>query len=417
MITQISGGVCAVGGVKAYGIKPGKMGLAIILGEGTAAGVFTRNKIIAAPAMLTRSHLEKNGGRLCGIIANSGNANAFTGEQGMADARAMAALLAEKLGVDPELIGVASTGVIGRKLDVDWIAAHTNEVFEKVTDSEEGNLGAMKAIMTTDTKQKECAVEVTVPEGKFRIGGICKGAGMIEPNMGTMLSFVYTDAGISSAAIRQSLVSAADKSFNMVVVDGDTSTNDMCLLTATGKSGIDVESSPALKAAFTEGLETVMKDARQKDRRRRRRRKQAHSGHRHRRRNAQRRRPCCKIDHQIAALQIRRLRKRPQLGTRRRSRRLFRRRIRPDEDLPRLLRRHTVRSPREKRRDHRQIIRQQPRSPQKDHVRRHRLRRNGPRRRHGIRRCLGLRPDIRLRPDQCRLHDMIFRTDTTRSFR
>jgi len=258
MITQISGGVCAVGGVKAYGIKPGKMGLAIILGEGTAAGVFTRNKIIAAPAMLTRSHLEKNGGRLCGIIANSGNANAFTGEQGMADARAMAALLAEKLGVDPELIGVASTGVIGRKLDVDWIAAHTNDVFEKVTDSEEGNLGAMKAIMTTDTKQKECAVEVTVPEGKFRIGGICKGAGMIEPNMGTMLSFVYTDAGISSAAIRQSLVSAADKSFNMVVVDGDTSTNDMCLLTATGKSGIDVESSPALKAAFTEGLETVM---------------------------------------------------------------------------------------------------------------------------------------------------------------
>lgn len=245
----IEGGICAVKGVRAGGIKPGKMGIAVIQAEGSAAGVFTRNKVIAAPLMLTRERLAKTG-RLSGVIVNSGNANAFTGEQGMADARTMASLLARKLGVDEEFIGVSSTGVVGRKLDTDWISSHLQEAMDSMGEDAAASMRAARAIMTTDTIPKEIAIEM---ESGIRIGGIAKGSGMIEPNMGTMLAFIYTDAHIPSKELQSCLTTAVDKSFNMVVVDGDTSCNDMALLTATGSSGI----SPGI-ADFQSGLDLVL---------------------------------------------------------------------------------------------------------------------------------------------------------------
>ena len=248
---QVDGGVCAVKGVRAGGIKPGKMGLAIIAAEGSAAGVFTRNKVIAAPLIVTRENLSNNGnGRLAAVIANSGNANAFTGEQGIADAREMAHILAEQLDVPEELVAVASTGVIGRKLDVEWIREHVGEVVGSLNSTPDSSNAAARAIMTTDLVEKESAVEL---ESGVRIGGIAKGSGMIEPNMGTMLSFIYTDALLPADVLEGCLKRAVDNSFNMIVVDGDTSTNDIVLLTATGASS----SEPQVEE-FQMGLDHVM---------------------------------------------------------------------------------------------------------------------------------------------------------------
>nr|WP_321497487.1 bifunctional ornithine acetyltransferase/N-acetylglutamate synthase [uncultured Methanolobus sp.] len=235
----IEGGICAVKGVRAGGIKPGKMGLAIIQAEGNAAGAYTRNKVIAAPLVVTREHISKTG-RLSGVIVNSGNANAFTGVQGLADARIMASALASKLNVSEELIGVASTGVVGRKLDTGWISAHIDEALASMGEDADASMKAARSIMTTDTVPKEIAIEL---DCGIRIAGIAKGAGMIEPNMGTMLAFVYTDAEVHPDVLQSCLTVAVDKSFNMIVVDGDTSTNDMVLVTATGQSGITPEIS------------------------------------------------------------------------------------------------------------------------------------------------------------------------------
>ncbi|CAJ35096.1 bifunctional ornithine acetyltransferase/N-acetylglutamate synthase [Methanocella arvoryzae] len=246
---EVKGGICAVKGVKAWGIKEGKMGLAIMLAKGPAAGVFTLNKVKAAPVLVSQDHLKKMGKEFNGIIANSGCANAFTHEQGVKDAIAMANLLAKKLNVDPHTIGVSSTGVIGRPMDMPWYIDHFEEVFSKLTSKAEGSEMANKAIMTTDLVPKSYAVEI---EGGIRIGGICKGSGMIEPNMGTMLAFVFTDAKIGRAQLQKCLQKAVDRSFNMVVVDGDTSTNDNLFLIATGEAG-----KPADMKKFQEGLDTV----------------------------------------------------------------------------------------------------------------------------------------------------------------
>ena len=228
----IDGGICAVKGVSAWGVKQDKYGLALIRAHGSAAGVFTRNRVIAAPLVLTREHLE--GGMLSAVIANSGNANAFTGPEGVEDARDMAKLAAIGLDLDEKTVAVASTGVIGHRLDLDIIRSQEGEVTAGLTDSAKGSTAAARAIMTTDTFAKEVAVELS---GGTRIGGIAKGSGMIAPNMGTMLAFLYTDAEMDHGELGKHLKRAVDKSFNMVVVDGDTSTNDMVLVTATGQMG------------------------------------------------------------------------------------------------------------------------------------------------------------------------------------
>ncbi len=244
----IEGGICAVRGVKANGIKQGKNGLAIIVADAhrlASAGVFTRNKVIAAPLVVTKEALMNR--ELKAVIANSGCANAFTGEKGILDARWMAALLAKKLNCVENEIGVASTGVIGRYLDKDWIEEHIDEVLNRISDSKQAGKACARAIMTTDTMMKEVAVELG---NGVHIGGIAKGSGMIEPNMGTMLAFLYTDAALSKETLSSCLKKAIDKSFNMVVVDGDTSTNDMALLTATGYQECEEE-------VFQEGLDLV----------------------------------------------------------------------------------------------------------------------------------------------------------------
>jgi glutamate N-acetyltransferase/amino-acid N-acetyltransferase len=245
---HVEGGICAVRGVKANGIKQGKNGLAIMVADArelATTGVFTRNKVIAAPLIITREALSK--GDLKAIIANSGCANAFTGEKGIEDARWMAGLLSKKLKCSPEEIGVASTGVIGRYLDKTWIAGHLDEVYDHISSSKEASSACARAIMTTDTSMKEFAVEL---DNGVRIAGIAKGSGMIEPNMGTMLAFLFTDACLSKKALDVCLKKAVDKSFNMVVVDGDTSTNDMALLTATGYRDCD-------EKTFQDGLDRV----------------------------------------------------------------------------------------------------------------------------------------------------------------
>jgi len=227
----IEGGVCAIPGVKAYGIKEGKQGLAIITGKGDAVGVFTQNKIRAAPVIVTSGHMPCI---MNAIIAYSGHANAFTGKKGIEDAEKMASLAASALGVGPESVGVASTGIIGCPVDMDWIGSQVGEVIDGLTSEPSGSDAAARAIMTTDTALKQVAVEL---DG-IRIGGIAKGSGMIEPNMATMLAFIYTDVELHPESLHKCLKVAVDKSFNMLVVDGDTSTNDMVLLTATGEKRI-----------------------------------------------------------------------------------------------------------------------------------------------------------------------------------
>ena len=234
----VEGGICAVRGVKASGIKDGRNGVALITGGGQAAGVFTTNKVTAAPVIVTREHLKQNN-EILAIVANSGSANAFTGPEGLNDAKSVAKSLAQRLHIRDTQVAVASTGVIGTPLNRDWIDSRIENLLLTLTHSAEGSLAAARAIMTTDSVPKHIAVDVS----GVRIGGIAKGAGMIEPKLCTMLAFVYTDAQLGADVLQKCLKQAADQSFNMVVVDGDTSTNDSVLLIATGESPTTIEIS------------------------------------------------------------------------------------------------------------------------------------------------------------------------------
>jgi glutamate N-acetyltransferase / amino-acid N-acetyltransferase len=223
--------ICAVEGVTANGVKEGKYGLALIRASGTAAGVFTKNLVRAAPIELMRERMKK--GRLEAVIANSGCANAYTGPRGYADGETMTRIAGESLGIEPNLVGVASTGVIGRFLDLPLIERQCRDVAKNLSRSTSAEAAAAQAIMTTDTFPKHALVK---NEG-FSVGGITKGSGMIAPNMGTMLAFIYTDAELNREQLAKALEQATRRSFNRVVVDGDTSTNDIALCTATGEVG------------------------------------------------------------------------------------------------------------------------------------------------------------------------------------
>ena len=223
--------LCAVKGVTANGIKEGKFGLALIRASGTSAGVFTANLARAAPIELMRKQIRK--GRLDAVIANSGCANAYTGQRGYDDAVTMTEYAGSALGVDSSAVGVASTGVIGRYLDLPLIRRQCADAALHLTSSPDAEDRTVKAIMTTDLYPKHALVETE----DFTIGAIAKGSGMIAPNMGTMLAFIYTDAEIAAQPLREALRAATRRTFNRVVVDGDTSTNDIALCTATGESG------------------------------------------------------------------------------------------------------------------------------------------------------------------------------------
>ena len=240
---EITGGVCApkgflVGGIRC-GIKPGsqKKDLALIYSEKicNVAAMFTSNKVCAASVQVSRENTAD--GKLRAVIANSGNANACTGREGMDAAKRMAQLAADALGISQSEVAVASTGVIGVPLPISVIESNIGALKESLRNDEQGHAAALEAIMTTDVRKKEIAVEAEIGGEIVRIGAMTKGSGMIHPNMATMLAFITTDAAVENAALDKALRLAVKRSFNRLTVDGDTSTNDMVVIMANGEAG------------------------------------------------------------------------------------------------------------------------------------------------------------------------------------
>ena len=237
---RIQGGVCAPQGFLAAGVHCGilknkqKKDLALIysLSEANAAAVYTRNLVKGAPIEVTRENIAD--GRARAVICNSGNANTCNAD-GPQVAREMCALAAEALNISAGDVIVASTGVIGQRLDITPIAAAMDGLCKALSDN--GSNDAAEAIMTTDTRLKEIAVSFTAGGKECRIGGIAKGSGMIHPNMATMLVFLTTDCAVSSGMLKKALSEDVEDSFNMISVDGDTSTNDMVCILANGAAG------------------------------------------------------------------------------------------------------------------------------------------------------------------------------------
>ena len=255
-INVIKGGICAVDGVKAAGTREGKYGLAVIESkDSNASAVFTSNKVVAAPIIHTKEMIK--GGKISLVVVNSGNANCFTGIDGIRDCDKIIEFASEQTGIPSNEIATASTGVIGRRMPMDIILPLVGKSISQLDHSIESSTDAAKSIMTTDTYHKEFAVETTVNGEKVTIGGITKGVGMIAPNMGTMLCFLATDAVISSEMINKALKAAVNKSFNMIVVDGDQSTNDIAILMANGKSGVEVAENDEINPDFQEALDFI----------------------------------------------------------------------------------------------------------------------------------------------------------------
>ncbi|WRS26534.1 bifunctional glutamate N-acetyltransferase/amino-acid acetyltransferase ArgJ [Oscillospiraceae bacterium MB08-C2-2] len=239
-ITPISGGVCAPAGFEAAGIhcgiakKPDKKDLALIVSEVDAAcaAVYTQNKVQGAPIWVTQEHIAD--GKARAILCNSGNANTCNAD-GPAKAKRMCQLAGDALDIPTEDVVVASTGVIGQSLPIEPIEGSMHTLVSRL--SPQGSGDAVKAIMTTDLAEKEIAVSFELGGKTCTIGGIAKGSGMIHPNMATMLAFITTDVCISSGQLQAALDSVVKDTFNMVSVDGDTSTNDMCAVLANGLAG------------------------------------------------------------------------------------------------------------------------------------------------------------------------------------
>jgi len=234
------GGVTAPAGFLTAGVsaglkRSGKRDVCVIAAAApcSAAGVFTTSATAAPPVLVSREHL--SAGTLCAVVVNAGNANACTGEPGLAHARTMADVAAAALGCAAGEIAVCSTGVIGVPLPIDRVAAGISAAVEALDSGSDDD--AAEAIMTTDTFPKQLAVTVSAEGRTFTIGGMAKGSGMIQPNMATMLAFITTDAPLAPTACDAMLRSAVARSFNRITVDSDTSTNDTCILMASGVEG------------------------------------------------------------------------------------------------------------------------------------------------------------------------------------
>lgn len=239
-IHKIPGGVTAPRGFLAAGLhagikKPSILDLALVVSEqpGPVAGLFTRNQVAAAPVLLDRLHLKHGLGRA--FLINSGNANACTGTQGLSDAKEMATLAAHCLGVPVRSIFVGSTGVIGQFLPMAAVREGIPRLVRRLRRT--GGREAATAILTTDLKVKEVALQARIAGKIVTVGGMAKGSGMIHPNMATMLAYLTTDAAITQPALQGALRAAAETSFNGISVDGDTSTNDTVLCLANGLAG------------------------------------------------------------------------------------------------------------------------------------------------------------------------------------
>lgn len=232
----------------------GKLDLAVLFSETpcVAAGLFTSSQLKGAPVRLTQQRLER--GQAGAVVVNSGCANAFTGEHGLVDAAEVASLVAEGIGIAPEEVLVASTGVIGVPLPMKRI----RPAVEQIIMSRDGGHELARAMMTTDTMPKETAVRVKVGDSQFTIGGVAKGSGMIHPDMATLLCFLTTDAAVERNFLKDALKKAAAVSFNMISVDGDTSPSDMVVLLANGMAGGEPISAGSQQAdAFQQALEQV----------------------------------------------------------------------------------------------------------------------------------------------------------------
>jgi glutamate N-acetyltransferase/amino-acid N-acetyltransferase len=238
-IRKIKGGITSPIGFHAtgnhVGIKENKKDLAIVYSEvpAVASGVFTKNVVKAAPVLWDQSLIRKKN-LIQAMVINSGNANACTGEIGKDHTRIMASELASCLGLREDQILVASTGVIGVPLPIDIVTKGIKNTYKKLGDSNDDARLAAEAIITTDTHPKEISVEFSIGDKKIRIGGMAKGSGMIHPNMATMLAFITTDINISKELLDRAFKESVDESYNMISVDGDTSTNDSVILLANG---------------------------------------------------------------------------------------------------------------------------------------------------------------------------------------
>ena len=256
-LRSVEGGITAPAGFRASGLHcgikaSGKPDLSLIVSDtpATAAGVFTVNLAKAAPVSLSQDHLASSNGVAHAIITNSGCANACTGPQGVADAKEMAQLAATAVGCREDHVLVASTGVIGVNLKMDKIRAGVPQA--KAALAADGGAAAARAIMTTDPFPKEYAVEVQTEFGSFRVGGMAKGSGMIEPRMATMLGYLTTDAMVDPVMLSRALTEASRYTFNAITVDGEPSTNDCVFALANGASGVEISENiyPALFEGF-----------------------------------------------------------------------------------------------------------------------------------------------------------------------
>ena len=248
-VTAASGFVAA--GCHA-GIKRRRYDMALLAAEDrrpvAAAAVFTRNRFVAPPVVASRARLQANGGRAAAVIVNSGNANAGTGDPGLADAEAMCGAAGEALGVAPGDVLVCSTGIIGSTLPIARILEATPKLARKL--SAQGGEDAARGILTTDSRPKQALVRGST----FTIGGMAKGCGMLAPNMATMLAFLTTDADLAAPELQALLGEAVDRSFNTLNVDGATSTNDSVILLASGRRG------PPDRAEFADALHRACED-------------------------------------------------------------------------------------------------------------------------------------------------------------
>jgi glutamate N-acetyltransferase/amino-acid N-acetyltransferase len=259
IVSEVPGGVTAPAGVTAAGVAAGikasgALDVVLIVADrpAAAAAVFTTNQVQAAPVQVSRRHLAATGGRARALVVNSGCANACTGAQGLATAESTVAAVAALVGCPVEQVLVASTGVIGVHLPLEKVVAGAKAAFAAL--GRDGHDAAV-GIMTTDLSPKEHAVRVESAAGTFHVGGIAKGAGMIEPMMATMLAFLTTDAEVAPTLLDRALREVTGRTFNAITVDGECSTNDTVMLLATGASGVVIDETAY--PALVEGLEAV----------------------------------------------------------------------------------------------------------------------------------------------------------------
>lgn len=238
--------------IKASG-KP-DLALALAPDGAAAAAMFTRNQVVAAPLLLDREHLRLSRGRIHAVIVNAGNANCATGAHGLRAAKTVCKEVAAAIKIKPQQVFPSSTGIIGVPLPVEKITAALPGLIGSAADGPEAFTAFATAIMTTDTRMKTVAEEITYKNSSVKLIGAAKGAGMIHPNLATMLAYLFTDVIASPGELQQCLKRAAEQSFNSISIDGDTSTNDTLLLLASGNSGVQLK---AVRPAFEKALQNV----------------------------------------------------------------------------------------------------------------------------------------------------------------